>query len=304
MNSDFVIRTAREDEWPAAFGTLFDKLPAPERDSRTRNAMAIARQGGLRSEGILLAEGAGQIKGVLLCMPLAGAASMLWPPRVEVESGRTELEDALVQHATRWLRGLGIRLAQAILDAHDEPLAEPLLRNGFAKTTRLLYMRHGLNRIPVRSNLEVHFESFDAVDEALFRDTLMRTYVGTQDCPELNGLRDAEQILAGHRAQGVFHPNRWWLASLNQEPVGILLLTAIPEWHAWDICYLGIVPERRCQGLARALVMKAILDAKAAGQSQLTLSVDERNLPARQLYAGSGFIPYDWSEVFLALWPA
>ena len=38
------------------------------------------------------------------------------------------------------------------------------------------------------------------------------------------------------------------------------------------------------------------------GVAEVTLSVDMRNHPARALYRGLGFEPYDVREVYLAVW--
>ena len=49
-------------------------------------------------------------------------------------------------------------------------------------------------------------------------------------------------------------------------------------------------------------MLKALAEARAAGASSLTLSVDARNRPASELYRGLGFESFDRREVFLAVW--
>jgi len=88
----------------------------------------------------------------------------------------------------------------------------------------------------------------------------------------------------------------------RRQPVGVLLLTAIPEWRAWDVSYLGIVPEARRRGLGRELTRKAIQETRTAGAGQLTLAVDSRNDAASDLYLSVGFERYDQREVYLAIW--
>ena len=89
---------------------------------------------------------------------------------------------------------------------------------------------------------------------------------------------------------------------MGQLPVGVLLLTAVPECGALDLSYLGVVPGARGQGFGRELAGKAIREAVAARAAQLTLAVDARNLPARQLYARLGFEEAQAREVFLAFY--
>jgi len=91
---------------------------------------------------------------------------------------------------------------------------------------------------------------FEKPIEHCSRSTLEQTYVGTFDCPELNGIRTTDEIVTGHTSQGQHDPDRWWLAFAGDVPVGVLLLTAIPEWRGWDLSYLGVVSTARRQGLA------------------------------------------------------
>jgi ribosomal protein S18 acetylase RimI-like enzyme len=53
--------------------------------------------------------------------------------------------------------------------------------------------------------------------------------------------------------------------------------------------------------VGRALLARAIRAAAAGHAGHLTLAVDERNFPARQLYASLGFEPFDERDVYLAL---
>ncbi len=132
--------------------------------------------------------------------------------------------------------------------------------------------------------------------------TLQRTYEGTLDCPEVNGARTIDEVIAGHQAQGRFDPDRWWLALRDGQPVGVMLLSELAESNDWEVAYMGLVPEARRQGLGRQLLLQALHAARAAGVRSVTLSVDGRNHPAWQLYVGTGFVPYDRREVYLAVW--
>jgi ribosomal protein S18 acetylase RimI-like enzyme len=118
----------------------------------------------------------------------------------------------------------------------------------------------------------------------------------------VNGVRDVREVIEGHRAQGSHDPARWWLALDGGQPIGVLMLTEMPEWQGWDLSYIGVVPEARGRGFGRQLTGRALTAARAAGAAQLTLAVDTRNEPARKLYHDLGFRPYDRREVFLAIW--
>jgi ribosomal protein S18 acetylase RimI-like enzyme len=114
-------------------------------------------------------------------------------------------------------------------------------------------------------------------------------------------VRSLDEILAGHQAQGVYDPDRWWVALRQGRPAGVLILAEMPDAPAWDISYVGVVPEERGRGVGRELTCKALHEAHAGGATWVTLSVDSRNGPAWKLYEGLGFRPHDRREVFLAL---
>jgi mycothiol synthase len=304
MNSVPAIRPAREEEWPEAFRLIFQATPESERKARVLHGIDMVRLGELQHEGIWVALEPDRVKGAMICLTVPGASALVWPPQAEPGDQHAAIEDALMTHGCAWLRSQGVRVAQSLLEEHDQQLAEPLLRNGFQKVTSLAYMRHDLNRLQGRPTDSLCYRTYREVDPELFKATLEQTYVGTLDCPELNGVRSMDEIVAGHVSQGRHDPERWWLAFVDDLPVAVLMLTAIPEWRGWDLSYLGVVPAARRKGFARNLAHKALWEARRAGQSKLTLSVDRRNLPARDLYESLGFVSYDRRDVYLGLWPA
>ncbi len=297
---DIVPQVARTEDWGAAFRLIFHYLPVQERENRCANALRLLQRGELDPQGLFILRGPADLCGALLCMPVPGRSALLWPPGV-VEDRRTQLEDALLRHACAWLRQRGVKLTQTLLAPEETFLAEPLLRNGFSAVTRLWYMRHSLN-LPVdclNTPSRLHYQPF--ADDALFRQTLQRTYEGTLDCPEVNGVRSMDEVLEGHRVQGAFDPERWWLAYEGERPVGVLMMTEIPESGDWEVAYMGVTPEARRRGFGREMLLHGLCAARAADVPTVTLSVDARNQPAWNLYRSMGFEPYDQRVVYLAI---
>ncbi len=298
---DAVPELARIEDWAPAFRLIFHYLPIEERERRCANALHLLERGELDPQGIFILRGPSDLRGALVCLPVPGHSALVWPPGA-VEERRLAVEDALLRHAGAWLRQRGVKLAQTLLAPDETFLAAPLLRNGFTALTRLWYMRHDLNlpvdclHIPAR----LDFQPFG--DDVLFRQTLQRTYEGTLDCPEINGVRDIEEVLEGHRAQGAFDPERWWLVRDGSWPVGVLMMTEMPESGDWEVAYMGVVPEARRRGFGREMLLHALCAARAAGAPSVTLSVDARNQPAWQLYRALGFEAYDQRVVYLAIW--
>jgi ribosomal protein S18 acetylase RimI-like enzyme len=294
---------ARPEEREPAFQLIFQHVAAAERAVRVANALRLLDQGELNPAGVLVSRGRKGIVGAMVCLPVPGAGSLVWPPQTGRGAAPIAIEDQLLAYATTWLRQQGTKLAQALLTPQDNHLGASLERNGFAHITSLWYLRHELHDFPdTDGEDQLRYQTYDAGDPARFHQTLLTTYHETADCPELNGVRNIDEILEGHRAQGIYDPRRWWLALEAERPVGVLLLTAIPEWHGWDVSYLGVVPEARRKGIGRQLATKTLHEARAAGARQVTLAVDTRNRPAWNLYQGLGFRAFDHREVYLALW--
>jgi ribosomal protein S18 acetylase RimI-like enzyme len=299
-----VIAPAGPHELEAAFRLIFRHVAEAERETRVANALRLVRQGELDPAGILLATAGGAV-GAMACLPVPGASGLVWPPQAVEGPDRTGVEDALVRHAAAWLRRRGAKLAQCLLGEDEVPLAAPLLRNGFGRVTSLWYMQHDLSPTtgPAPDGPRLRTVPYSRLlSPAEFQRTLLRTYEGTEDCPEISGVRTIEEIIEGHRSQGKHDPGRWWLALAAGRPVGVLLLSEVPEWAAWDVAYVGVVPEARRRGYGRELMHVALAEARADGVARLTLSVDARNRSARQLYTELDFETYDRREVLLAIW--
>lgn len=293
---------ARREELPAAFRLFFQRASPREQELRLANALEMIRQGELDPQGVVVRREAAGLLGAILCTPVPGAGGLVWPPQVVPAPGWKETEDELIGYASTWLWGRGSKLIQALLPPEEECAGPALVRNGFRHITRLWYMRHELELPSTLFSYEtrVSFQTYPAAP-ALFEETLLRTYEGTADCPEVNGVRTIGEVMEGHRSQGKHDPERWWLAFVSGRPVGVLVTTEVTDWNGWEVSYLGVVPELRRQGLGRELICKVFEEAKAAGAGQLTLSVDARNQPAWSLYRDVGFEAYDHREVYLTV---
>jgi ribosomal protein S18 acetylase RimI-like enzyme len=302
MTGALSIGAARPEEREPAFQLILQHTPTVERPERIANALNMVRRGELAGEGLLVARQGDTVIGAMVCLPVAGASALLWPPQTHQRNDQNAIEDQLLGYALSWLESQGVRLVQALLTEFEAGLAAPLERTGFRHITGLKYMRREPRPAATRENKAVlRFQPYRLADPVRFRGTLLATYEETLDCPEISGIRTVEQVIAGHRAQGQFDDGRWWLAWLEEEPVGVLLTIAMPDTRSWDLSYLGLVPSARQRGLGKLLLDHALDAAASAGASSLTLCVDRRNFPALRLYERAGFQAYEEREVYLAI---
>ena len=303
MSAATAPQPARTEELAPALRLLFQALPASERDGRVANALHLLERGELQPEGFFVLRGRDGPRAAIVCVPVPGASALVWPPASVADERRKEREDLLVRHARGWLQGRGVKLAQALLAPEEAHLASPLVRNGFAHVTDLWYLRHDL-QLPghwLSGPTLCRLEPYGPDSAAEFGRALARTYEDSRDCPEVNGVRTIDEVLEGHRAQGVFRPELWWLALDEGRPVGVLIVTEMPESGDWEVAYMGVVPEARRRGFGREMLLHVLCAARAADAPGVMLSVDARNQPAWNLYRSLGFEPYDQRAVYLAI---
>lgn len=307
MSESIVVEAARGEELPAAFSLMYQHLPLAERYRSVTNALRLVERGDLTLEHVLVVRrGERMIRGVVVFSPCAGAAGQVWPPRVLAGTDSAKVEDALVQGALDRLRSYEVHFVQAMLAPGEDNLAPSLLRAGFAHLSALLTLAHPLylaDDLSQDRELDppLIWRRFVDSDAEVFQRTLLETYEGTLDFPELNGLRDVSEIMQAHEKHGRCDPDYWFLVCREGRPQGVVLLIEMPEWNEWELSYIGVVPAERGKGIGRAMVQETIRIARRLATSQLTVSVDSRNVPAWQLYVNLGFRALDEYKVYLLL---
>ena len=180
----------RTEELPAAFELLFRHCGPGERGGRVANALDLVRRGELDPEGLFVLRDRGGLAGAVLCLALPGAAGLVWPPQCVPGADAPAVEDALLRRGTDWLRGRNVKVAQALLSPEEAPFAAALPRNGFPHVTQLCLpaLRPGPGPPGCsRPGSPLSYRPYDPSDPSAFHRTLLRTYEGTLDCPELNG---------------------------------------------------------------------------------------------------------------------
>ena len=218
--------------------------------------------------------------------------------------GQTAVVEALRQLQVAASRR-PIRLLEALVPPAAPQAGAALGEAGFRYLTRLQY----LSRPGAYRDRDEHSASdLDWVgyaDEAapLFRRALELSYVESLDCPELAGLRQTDEVLAGHRATGVFEPALWWVACRGGAPVGIGLLNRIGADAGLEIVYLGVAKAARGTGVADALLARIAAAARERSVRRVTLAVDHRNVPALRMYRRWGFAKDAELEAWIATIP-
>lgn len=232
----------------------------------------------------------GRIRGAVAAMILPGRVGIMLMPAVDGLGLDADGQRAALGAALAALDDAGLHYVQALLEPGDEPNRRLLVAAGFSAPTQLLYLdRDVRDAIPSADTRLIEWVAYSTTTHAQFAETLQATYEQSQDCPELFGVRPIDDVIASHRASGVFEPALWELAHEGGCPAACLLLACSAAAPVMEIVYMGVAPWARRSGWGRRLLARALVQARARTVERLALAVDERNGPARVLYAGCGF---------------
>lgn len=282
------VRPAVGPDVEAAVRLLMQQVPQADRQQHVANALASAAHGELVLDDLLIGYRDAEPVGAILTVIQPGQTASIWPP--EVANADDEMADALVAAAVRHLEAAGVTIIQSILEPDDHSGRQLLTRNGIGYLTDLLFMERNLDhhwpqdtRPPLKSvvySTETH-DRFVAL--------LEQTYQATLDCPELDGIRTAEQALASHQAAGRFAAETWRLYCIDGVDAGVLLLSEHPDQRAWELVYMGVGPSCRGEGLGWRMLLDALPKLPRTAADTVFLAVDCRNRYASATYERLGF---------------
>ncbi len=227
-----------------------------------------------------------------------GRTGSVWRPRFWGDDV-APLGAELVRRSAEWLATHDLCLMQSLLAPHDATAARWLTECGFAHVARLGYLVWSDDQRPL-PEVSLRFTAASAAEAGELARIVERSYHGTLDCPELNGLRTMTEVLDGYGEVGAAWPEAWLVAWRADVPIGCLILADHPASQQSELVYMGLVPEFRGQALGVQLVSRAKRLLRERGRSRLVLAVDLRNAPALQLYHRQGFTLWDERDVFIS----
>jgi len=237
-------------------------------------------------------------------VPDATGQWLLWASLPMVSPGRTMLMFAApadvcepaalalgINTVCRHHGAQGVQLAQALLDPADTATAAAYTGLAFHPVAELLYLQRAVRKSAPEPAVPpgLHLDRYSPATHAGFAAAILASYRESLDCPPLNGVRDIEDVLAGHKSAGEFDPSDWFLLSDgDRSPLGVLLLSRTGTGDGMELVYLGLAPAARGRGLGDYLVRLAEARSAAAKAKHLSLAVDALNGPALSLYHRHG----------------
>ncbi len=234
---------------------------------------------------------------------LPGQVAMLGGVRA-IPGGEREAV-ALLTQICRQLRQQNIPQIQAILRPDDTETAGLLVSSGFRQLSTVQHMWliniDTLPPVAIRTALSGSTRWLDAATIPFRRIAQLvdDTFVGTLDCPELNGLRSQRQVLEGF-LEGVAlrDVELWEVLEFDGELAACLFLKQHPQ-RTIELGYMGIVPHFRGWGIGHELMNRLVQRAIALGAANVVVAVDANNAPAIHLYHRHGFVTDSHCHVWL-----
>jgi len=261
---------------------------------RVRNFVRMADQNGYDLTRQMVGHYRGKMVTACLFVPGAGRTAFLVVSGAGKRARQSpELDDLAVEtmrQASRWAFDAGSNLLEVLLEPTDRQRQKICTRSGFRQMAELLYLaglsEPGRTAAPLADRMNwLHYEPARCEQ---FKSVIAQTYQGSLDCPELENLREMEDVIAGHQAAGQFDPRLWKLLLCDGKPIGVLLLAPVSSTGTMELTYMGLCPPVRGKRLGELLVREALSCASQWGFGSLMLAVDSRNLPARRLYERLG----------------
>jgi ribosomal protein S18 acetylase RimI-like enzyme len=240
---------------------------------------------------VCAADPAGRLIGMCLWVPSPGRTALLFGPNLKDHSGAADATSACTRTVLDDAAAQGVALAQAMIEPTDAAGLAAFTGAGLWSLATLQYMeRRPPMMVPsVTLPPGVRLEPYAAATHEAFKQTIQQSYVDTQDCPALSGLRDMEDVIAGHKAVGTFDPQLWSLVLEYNRPLGVVLLANVETRNALELVYLGLVPAARGRGLGRVLMNRVLAISARRGFSLTSLAVDATNPAAVKLYRRCGY---------------
>ncbi|MBD3366868.1 MAG: GNAT family N-acetyltransferase [Candidatus Eisenbacteria bacterium] len=175
-----------------------------------------------------------------------------------------------------------------ILSWERDDLAEmnqALLRSGFRVGRRKVFVERDLSGVEAPDAGPFTYISLAQTGEPRFVEIMSRAAEGDpfEDVAARDPMTDFRELV--EYAGEMFDPTWWKVARRNGRTVGVVLPQRFPgPRNEGTLFYMGIVPERRNEGLGRALHRAGLAFLAQAGVERYIGSTDDRNVPMLRIF--------------------
>jgi GNAT superfamily N-acetyltransferase len=277
----------------------------PDLDRRVHRLKEYIQRQGLILDPLVGAAQAGQLMCAAALIESPGGLGAVFIPTDTAPGMATDATVALLRNLQEraWRRPLV--MVQALPDAEETTRPGLFAEAGFEFLAELIYLERSARdpQPSVAASDAVTFVAVDSQSEGRLSEVLELTYQHSKDCPKLTGIRRTDEIIATHRATGIYDPAGWLLAMIDGEAAGALLMAGVQERNALEVVYMGVVPAYRQRAVGHAMLAKAVELCRQKDDADLTLAVDRANAPARALYRRWSFQETARRQAWIAVHP-
>jgi mycothiol synthase len=251
------------------------------------------------TESLFIARRAAEMRGAAWGQRQTGNIVVFWPAQL-IAGEDINTAYRLAEAVTAAIDETAAEMMQVFLSAPSAETVKVLQHVGFRHLADLLYLTAESSRFPlVAPDSELEYVPYDGTQRGRLMELVGRTYEGTLDCRDLEGVRDLENVINGYQGTGVYRPENWLFVRAGGEDVGVLLLADHPKSRHWELMYMALVPEARGRGWGRQIARYAQWLARGANVERIVVAVDAANLPAVAMYRNSGFDSWDERSVYV-----
>jgi len=201
----------------------------------------------------------------------------------------------LVREASRSALNSGLAFVQSLVVPGRDGATAMLASAGFERLAELIYMRMAISSARAEGGGRRYtWRSYRKFRQAELESVILGTYEDSLDCPRLCGLRSLSDVIAGHKASGVFSPRSWWIVEHAGRPAGCILVNgSTADAQTMEVAYMGVVRAFRGRGVGRTMLRRAARWARRRRRRVLTVAVDSENVYAKRVYVQEGFLETD-----------
>jgi GNAT superfamily N-acetyltransferase len=264
-------------------------------DARGRRFLADTIGPAARNGYFMLAESGGELSAVALISKTCGGTGMLFYSGPDLPGVQPDALAEVIGAISRKAVAAGASYVQCLLAPEKEPLDGGILCDaGLKHVAALQQMKLSLDAAasPTGASAEVlQWTTVSRIGLDRLGPLIKLTYKHSLDCPALLDCRPIGSVIAGHKTSGRYRPDLWMIASSQGRDVGCVLINQTNTACSGEIVYMGVADGFRGRGVGRALLARAVGQARLQGFQTLSLAVDEANKPAEKLYKQAGFKP-------------
>ena len=304
MNSladDPEIGPVSPEERTEAFALILSRQAAELRNQQVETLLKAVAAREISPQGLLGAYRQGRLVGAVFSKLEPGKTAIVWTPQLVAGEPRSTA-GRLLEATSKLLSRHRVRIAQIQSESHHRTDDALLREHGYEPLADLLYLASAEDQLPAKPpKTPLEFEPYCVANHKRMTQIVEATYQETLDCPQLDGVREVEDVLDGYRATGAFNPSRWLIVRHRGTDIGCLLLADHPENENWELVYMGVAAAYRGRGWGTDIARHAQWLTRQAGRTRLVLAVDAANGPAIKTYAAVGFRAWERRSVFLKI---